>query len=238
MKKIGLLLFIVLLLLGGYRFFIDIQFERQVDRFIQNQQAHHLLITADTVTSANSLLTIGRHYKNMQIETSGLTYQNPDVYLFVSVFHPLTVQIRMQGHHRLNGIDMTSDPVHVTVLPTDQTMNAIVKACRTPWFDIDFIRLDLAWQDETVHLQPVWIQMKETSATLTGSLSTAESHLSVSVIGWKQALAFFREERLLSKDIYQSLYWTFQLLSNGNELVIPVTIQNNQITIAGIQWAL
>lgn len=238
MKKIILLLLIILVLFIGYRSFVAFQLTSQTDRFIQNQQAKGIHISANTVSAPDGLITIHRRYENIVVQSDGLIYENPYMDVAVSLFHPLTVHITMQGRHRLNGIDITSDPVHITVLPTDQTMNAVVKACRTPLFDIDFIRLDLAWQDDAVHLRPVWVQMKETSATVTGTLAADESHLSVSVIGWKQALAFFREERLLSKDMYQSLYWTFQLLGRGNELTVPVILQNDKMTVAGIQWAL
>lgn len=236
MKKTVLFLFVFILLLGSYRFFIAVQFERQADRFIRNQQANHLQITADKVTRANSLLTIGRRYENMQIETSGLTYQNPEVYLFVSVFRPLTVQVRMQGRHRLNGIEITSSELTGSVHLKDKTGHTAVRDIRTPLGKIDSVSSDFAWNRTELYLQPLWIQIQKTVLALTGSLSNARADLSATFVEWKDALAYLKEKQVLSKDGYKHLYWTFQLLSNGNELVIPVTIQHNQISIAGIQW--
>ena len=238
MKKAALILLMIVLLLGGYRFFIAIQFERQTDRFVQNQQGRPFSITADTVTSANSLFTIGRHYENMRIETSELTYQNPDVYLFVSIFHPLTVQIRMQGLHHLNGTEITSSTLTGSVHLKDQTGHAAVKNIHTPLGEIDSVSLDFAWHKTDLRLQPLWIQIQKTVLAVTGNLSDTRADLSATLVGWKDGLAYLKEKHLLSKDGYNQLYWTFQLLSNGNELVIPVTIQNNRISVAGIQWTL
>ncbi len=239
MKKILLLTFVFFALLTGtYRHAANVYMDNVVQDFINAQKTNGIFISVEKERSTNHLFTLGRAFENVHIKTPYIDYQNAALSLSVSLWTPWKARLTAQGDHHVNGMKITSSPVTVMIDFRIKTLTGTVIDILTPIERIDLATVHLSWHNADVSLNPLWLQTKNVSFTLTGTISPNQASLTADVIGWKNGLAQMKEKRLLSKDMYKSLRWTLGLLSTGDTLSIPIFIQGNQIRVAGITFQL
>ncbi len=236
MKKISFFfLLFSLICFFCYRSLVNFYFEQQIKFFIQNQKQNGIFITFDKNLPTNSLFTIGQRFQNVQIKTgNNFIYLNPQIDLTISLVSPFKANLSLDGNHKINGINITSNHILSTLNLKEKSYSTTIQNIKTPFLFCDVIKLDLTYSTQQISIKNLWVQAQHMSFLLTGNIQQQNAALEATIINWKEVLQFLRNNQIISEETYSSLYWAFSLIGVQKNLIIPIKWNNHTLTVANI----